>query len=202
MHTTTNHGHLTTEAVLRDNANRSTSGAHMRRLILLPALVVALSPAFIAPALAQTTFRADVTTTQTRPAGPCANGAYICGTADLAGYGVANWNVYITGYAPEYSACGSRYTATTYITLSNDPASTLVLNEVGSLCGLGHDGAAYRGYFVQGSQAFGHPFAIVGNWTVDAASTGQFTGLAGSGTDRINLAGAQVGGIYTGAFGS
>jgi len=171
-------------------------------LVLLPVLVVALSIAFTAQASAQTTFRADVTSTQTRPAGPCTNGAYICGTADLAGYGAASWNMYITGYTPEYTACGSGYTATTYLTPSSDPASTLVLDEVGSLCGLGHDGAAYRAYFVQGSQAFGHPFAIVGTWTIDPTSTGQFAGLTGAGTDRVNLAGAHVDGGYTGALGS
>ncbi|MBO0881273.1 MAG: hypothetical protein J2P17_13170 [Mycobacterium sp.] len=31
-----------------------------------------------------------------------------------------------------------------------------MLDEAGSLCGLGHDGAAHRGYFAEGSQAFGH----------------------------------------------
>jgi len=170
----------------------------MRHVVLLPVLVAALSLAFTAPVSAQTTFQANVASTQTLPVGPCANGAYICGTAKLAGYGAASWDVYITGYAPEYSACGSSYTATTFLTLASDPASTLVLDEAGSLCGLGHDGAAYRAYFIQGSQSFGHPFAIVGNWTVDGASTGQFAGLAGSGTDQINLAGAHVGGSYTG----
>jgi hypothetical protein len=174
----------------------------LRHLTVLPALAAALSLALTTPAFAQTTFQAHVTSTQTVPEGSCPNGAYICGTGDVPGYGAASWNMFITGYAPEYSACGSSYTATTYLTLSGDPASTLVLDETGHLCGLGHDGANYRSYFVQGSQAFGHPFAIVGSWTVDAASTGQFAGLAGSGTDQISLAGAHVGGDYAGALGS
>ena len=180
MHTNTDSATITGQMTdgNADNANSWTSGASMRQLVLLPVLLVALSVAITAPASAQTTFRADVTSTQTRPAGPCTNGAYICGT-NLAGYGAATWNVYITGYAPEYSACDSSYTATTYLTLVSNPASTLVLDEAGALCGLGQDGAAYRAYFVQGSQAFGHPFAIVGTWTVDAASTGQFAGLGG-----------------------
>jgi hypothetical protein len=187
---------------MNDNAIQRTSGTFVRHLVLLPVLVVALGLAFATPASARTTFQADVTSTQTLQAGPCANGAYICGQANLAGYGDATWNMFITGYGPEYSGCGSTYAATTFLTLSSDPASTLVLDETGNLCGLGHDGAAYRAYFVQGPQAFGHPFTIVGTWTIDAASTGQFAGLTGSGTDRINLAGAHVGGSYTGALGS
>jgi hypothetical protein len=134
------------------------------------------------------------------PAGPCSNGAYICGTANIAGYGAATWNFYVTGNTNVVSPCGSTYTATTDFTLVSDPSSTLVLDESGSLCGLGHDGAAYRGYFNNGSKAYGHPFAIVGSWTVDLASTGQFGGLAGSGTDRVNVAGAHFAGSYSGTL--
>ena len=178
-----------------------TSDGFRHLLVLLPALVVGLSLAVTAPASAQTTLRADASSTQTSPEGLCANQAYICGTANLAGIGTATWNMFITGFGPDYSACGSTYSATTYFTLSGDPASTLVLDEAGSICGLGHDGAAYRGYFAEGSKAFGHPFAFVGNWTVDPASTGQFAGRTGSGTDRIDLAGAHVGGSYNGTLG-
>lgn len=188
---------------MSDNANRWTAVSVLRRLVLLPVLVVALSVAFTVPASAQIAFQADVTNTAIRPAGLCANGAYICnGTADLAGYGTASWNIFITSVTADYSACGSTYTATTEMTLSSDPASTLVLDESGNLCGLGHDGAAYKAYFVQGSQAYGHPFAFAGTWTVDMASTGQFAGLAGSGTDSINVAGAHFGGSYPGMLGA
>ena len=200
MHTNTHRRRRVSESVTMDKANRWTSGAVVRHLLLLPVLAVALSLALTAPASAQTTFQADLNSTLTLPQGPCPSGAYICGTANLAGYGAASWNLFITGYGPDYSACGSTYAATTYFTLSSDPASTLVLDETGNLCGLGHDGANYRSYFVQGSQAFGHPFAIVGNWTVDAASTGQFAGLGGSGSDRISLAGAHAGGGYSGVL--
>jgi len=198
MHTIRNERHLTSELLVDAHPRRRTSRAYARQLALLPVLAVALTLALATPASAQSTFQADVRSTQTRPAGPCTNGAYICGTADLPGYGAATWDMFITGYGPDYSACGSTYSATTYITLTSEQASTLVLDEAGNLCGLGHDGDAYRAYFVQGSQSFGHPFAIVGSWTVDSASTGQFAGLAGSGTDRINLAGASIGGSYTG----
>jgi hypothetical protein len=201
MHTNANHRHLTSQ-VMRDNANTWRWGASLRHLFLLPVLAVALALAFIAPATAQTTFRADLNATRTLQQGPCPNGAYLCATANLGGYGAASWNMFITGYGPEYSPCGSTYAATTYLTLASDPASTLVLDETGNLCGLGHDGANYRSYFVQGSQSYGHPFAIVGTWTVDAASTGQFAGLVGSGTVRLNLAGAHAWGSYSGLLGA
>lgn len=177
----------------------------MRKLFGIGAAVLcvvgALSLVFAGAAAAQAPFQASVTSTRTLPAGPCANGAYICGTANVAGYGAASWNFYVTGITIVPSACGSTYTATTDFTLVTDPGSTLVVDESGSLCGLGPDGAAYRGYFAEGSKAFGHPFAIVGSWTVDPASTGQFRGLAGSGTDRANVVGAHAAGSYNGALG-
>ena len=171
-----------------------------RHLILLSALLAALSLAFTGTASAQTSFQASVTFTGTLPAGPCSNQAYICGTANIAGYGAATWNFYTTSSTVVVSPCGSTYTATTYFTLVSDPGSTLVVDESGSLCGLGHDGAAYRGYFNEGSKAFGHPFAIAGSWHVDSAS-GQFAGLTGSGTDLVHIAGAHAAGSYTGTLG-
>jgi hypothetical protein len=182
-------------------------GAVTRRLILLPAIGVALTIAFTGAASAQATpFQASVTSTLLRgggtlPSGACSNGAYSCGTASIAGYGAASWNLYVINNTNVPSSCGSTYAATTYFTLASDPSSTLVLDEGGSLCGLGHDGAAYRGYFAEGSKAYGHPFAIVGSWTVDPASTGQFAGLGGSGTDRVNVAGAHAAGSYNGTLG-
>jgi hypothetical protein len=170
-------------------------------MLALSALVAALSLAFAGTASAQTGLQASVTWTSPLPAGPCSNGAFICGTADIAGYGAATWNFYATGGTNVVSPCGSTYTATTYFTLTSDPGSTLVLDEGGSLCGLGHDGAAYRGYFNEGSKAFGHPFAIVGSWAIDPTSTGQFQGLAGSGTDLVNVVGAHASGSYSGTLG-
>jgi hypothetical protein len=170
-------------------------------MMLVSALVAALSFAFTGAASAQTPFQADATDTATLPAGPCSNGAYICGTADIAGYGAASWNMYITGSAITPTPCDSTYTATTYFTLAGEPGSTLVVDESGNLCGLGHDGAAYRGYLNGGPNSYGHPFAIVGNWTVDRGSSGQFSGLAGSGTDLLKLAGAHIAGTYTGTLG-
>lgn len=170
-------------------------------MLALSALLAALGLAFTGTASAQTSFQASGTSTFTRPAGPCANGAYLCGTANIAGYGAATWNFYTTNSTSVVSPCGSSYTATTDFTLVSDPNSTLVLDEGGSLCGLGHDGAAYRGYFNEGSKAYGFPFEIVGSWTVDPASTGQFAGLTGSGTDLVHVAGAHAASSYSGTLG-
>lgn len=187
----------------RARVNRRPDGSRSirRPAMLASALGVALTLALTGAASAQTPFQATASSTETMPAGPCSNGAYICGTADLAGYGTASWNMYVTNSVAVPTACGSSYSATTQFTLASDPASILVLDEAGSLCGLGHDGAAYRGYFSEPSQAYGHPFAIVGDWSVDPASTGQFFGLAGSGTDLVKIAGAYFAGSYTGTLG-
>ena len=198
-------GHVR-KGVMNLGPNQRISGVFVRRLIVLPALVFAVSLAFTAVASAQTPFQASVTSTLVRgggtlPSNACSNGAYSCGTANIAGYGAASWNLFVLGNTSVPSPCGSTYTATTYFTLAGDPNSTLVVDEGGSLCGLGHDGAAYRGYFAEGSKAYGHPFAIVGSWTLDPASTGRFFGLTGSGTDLVNVAGAHAAGSYTGSLG-
>jgi hypothetical protein len=183
---------------MSDNANRWKPGAFTRYLILLPALVVAVSLLFTGAASAQTTFQADVTATSPLPAGPCSNGAFYCGTANIAGYGTASWNFYLTGYTISQTSCGSTYTATTGLTLAD--GSTLVLNESGPICGPGKDAA---GYFSEGPKAYGHPNYPYGTWTVDTAdSTGQFAGLAGSGTDALHAAGAHASGSYTGTLGT
>ena len=187
---------------MNPKANKCKWGAFTRRLIVLPALVVAVSLAFAGAASAQTPFQASVTSTVTLPA-PCSNGAFFCGTANIAGYGAASWDFgNVTNPTISDTPCGTTYTATTEFTLLSDPASTLVLDESGNVCGLGNDGAAYRGYFPEGPKAYGHPFAIVGNWTVDPASTGRFSGLTGSGTNLMNVvAGAHAAGSYSGALG-
>jgi hypothetical protein len=179
-------------------ATGSRSRSSAARLILASALVVALSLAFTGAASAQTPFQATVSATQTLPAGPCSNGAFFCGTANLAGYGGASWNFYVTSTTPVPSSCGSSYTATTEFTLAGDPGSTLVLDESGPLCAPGNDGAAF---FKEGAKAYGHPFTIVGSWSVDPTSTGQFAGLSGSGTDLVKTAGAHAAGSYSGALG-
>ncbi|MFL5861184.1 MAG: hypothetical protein ACJ780_10425 [Solirubrobacteraceae bacterium] len=95
------------------------------------------------------------------------------------------------------TSCGSTYTATTDSILTAD-GSTLALNESGDLCGPGLNAA---GYFSEGPNAYGHPNYANGNWTADpAGSTGQFAGLAGSGTDALTAAGAHANGTYSGTL--
>ena len=68
-------------------ATGSRSRSIARRLMLVPALVVALSLAFTG-GIAQTPFQATVSAPTRLPA-PCSNGTFVCGTANLAGYGAA-----------------------------------------------------------------------------------------------------------------
>ena len=183
---------------MSDNAHRWKPGAVTRHLILLPALAVAVSRAFTGAASAQTAFQADVTATDTLPAGPCPTGAFFCGTADIAGYGAATWDLFVTSVTFSPTSCGTTYTAITDFTLASD-GSTLAVTESGPVCLPGKDAA---GYFSEGPKAFGHPDFPNGTWTVDTAgSTGQFTGLSGSGTDALHAAGAHASGSYTGTLG-
>lgn len=160
---------------------------------------------FTGVASAQTVpFQASVTYTGTVPAakaGGCALGAFFCGTANIAGYGPAAWNLTVKTNTNIPSPCGSTYTAVTSFTLVSDPGSTLVLDEVGNLCGLGASGAGYRGYFAEPPNAFGHPYSVVGTWTVDPTSSGAFSNLGGTGTDTLQVTGAHVAGSYSGTLG-
>jgi hypothetical protein len=179
-----------------DTGSRSRPIA--RRLILVSALVVALSLAFTGAGSAQTPFQATVSATVPLPA-PCSNGAFACGTADLAGYGAASWSIFFTAFTVVQTSCGSSYTdAIVDFTLASDPDSTLVLDESGSFCFPGLDG---RSFFKEGPNSYGHPFTLVGSWTVDPTSTGQFVGLTGSGTDLQTAAGAHWAASYSGTLG-
>jgi hypothetical protein len=188
--------------------HKSKLGAWTRSLIVLPALVGALSLAFTGSASASTPFQASVSTTQVRGGGPvlssgCSNGAFFCGTANIAGYGAASWNLYVTGLTIVETSCGSTYTAMTDFTLASD-GSTLAVKESGHICGPGLNA---NGYFKEegipgGIPAFGHPQYPTATWVVDKAdSTGQFAGLGGSGTDSLQAAGAQLSGSYSGTLG-
>jgi len=116
-----------------------------------------------------------VTATVPLPAGPCPDGAFYCGTADIAGYGAATWNMFLIGVTISQTSCGSSYTAITEFTLASD-GSILVVDEGGPVCGPGK-GAA--GYFSEGPNAYGHPNHPHGTWAVDTAgSTGSSPGSA------------------------
>jgi hypothetical protein len=185
-------------------ADRPRPGALKPHLMLLAALLVALSVAFTGAASAQATpFQASVTATALLPSGGCSDGAYSCGTANIAGYGAASWNLYVTGYTSVQTSCGSSYTAMTYFTLPSD-GSTLVLNESGPLCGPGVDANGYfKGRF---PRDYGRPYSALGTWTIDTTdSTGVFGSLLGGpgtgGTDTLYFAGAHTAGSYSGTLG-
>jgi len=179
-------------AMATGSRSRSIAG----RLMLVSALVLALSLAFTGAASAQPALQANVAGTGT-PRG-CSNGATLCGTANIAGHSTANWNWFVTGVTPVQTSCGTTYTATVDFTLASD-GSTLALNESGYICAPGKDAI---GFFAEGPMALGHPNYPHGTWTVDTAdSTGQFAGLDGSGTDDLQNAGGQVSGSYSGTLG-
>lgn len=72
-------------------ANNWKLGAFTRRLIVLPALVVAVSLAFTGAASAQTAFQASVKGNNPPPK-PCPTTTF-CGSANIAGYGPATWTL-------------------------------------------------------------------------------------------------------------
>ena len=183
---------------MSDNANRWRSGAFLRRLVPLPVVVLAVGLAFAGTASAQTAFQANVKGTgsvhdtclvdQTE--------TDICGTADIAGYGTGSWGLLPTSLNFVPSSCDSTYTATDEFTVGN---STLTLNERGYGCGPGKNG---NGFFMGADHKRQGPNVLHGTWTVDtAASTGQFAGLSGSGTDLLKSAGAHNLGSYIGTLG-
>jgi hypothetical protein len=168
---------------------RSASVA--RHLLLLAALVVALSLAFTGAASAQTSFQATVNCINPKPKPACPTITF-CGTASIAGYGAATWTLDATSTTTVSSACFT-YLATTTFELLSD-GSTLVLNESGLVCAPGNSSSAPP-------QSFGFPvYAKNSSWTVESGS-GQFSGLTGSGTDTLRSAGARISGTYSGTLG-
>jgi hypothetical protein len=182
-------------------ANTWRLGAVTRNLILLPALVVAVSLALTGAASAQTAFQASIKGINTKPGPPCAPTittpvtGVLCGSTTIAGYGPAVWtlNANITGALS--SACFTYTGTTTFQLLSGD--GTLFLDETGTACAPGNSGSAPR------HDWFGPPLFATASWTVDPASTGVFAGLASSqsaGTDTAQLAGAHTSATYTGTL--
>lgn len=166
------------------------SGSVARHLLLLPALVVALSLTFAGAASAQTSFQATVNGINPKPKPPCPT--TFCGTASIAGYGTATWTINAISTTTVSSACFS-YQATTTFELLSD-GSTLVLNETGLVCAPGNSSSAPP-------QSFGFPeYAKNSSWTVESGS-GQFSGLTGAGTDALHAAGARISGTYSGTLG-
>jgi hypothetical protein len=180
-------------------ANNWKLGAFTRRLIVLPALVVAVSLAFTGAAYAQTAFQASVKGNNPPPK-PCPTTTF-CGSANIAGYGPATWTLNGISTTPVSSGICPRtglvpaftYTATTTFELLNG-GGTLILDESGLVCAPGNSGSAPP-------QSHGFPEYASSSWTVDPLSNGQFSGLTGSGTDALHAAGAHFSGTYTGTLG-
>ena len=172
---------------MRPKACPSTSRSIARHLILMSALVVGLGLALTAQAFAQT-LQVNINTKSTRSVG-CPNGDYLCGTANIAGYGAATWNYFVVEatLTPPSTTCGT-YQADSMFTLASD-GSTLTLSESGVFCFVSHP-----------SKGFGNPNYITGTWT--ASGTGpSFAGVTGSGIDTLRGAGAHVSGSYSGSLG-
>jgi hypothetical protein len=170
------------------NAISPSSRLTWRRLLVWPAVVLALGLSFAGAASAQSGFQATVTGIIPKP-NPCPNGDIFCGTA-LTNYGAATWTSSPVNFAP-YSATCDSYESTTTFVLGD--GSTLVLDETGLACGPAASFSAPGGF-----KSYGNPFDVAGSWTVQAA-TGQFSSVNGEGTNTLRAAGAHVSGAYSGA---
>jgi hypothetical protein len=145
----------------------------IRRLVLLPALVVGLSLAFTGAASAQTVASIDnVSTNGNGHPGPqCPNNFY-CGYANIPGYGAAFWSFNSpAGATPTSPNCAS-YVGTSTFTLIDHPASQLVLNEYTVFCTPGNSVNAPNYWKVTNGHpwAYGHPGRVTGTWTVCTAT--------------------------------
>lgn len=131
---------------------------------------------------------------------PCPGGAFICSGATIAGFGNAEYLFFVTSLQAVAEACiqpsgpstAGAYTATTWFIL--DDGSTLMLDEVGMVCGPGASLVAPGG-----QHSFGNPVDGGGSWEVQDA-TGQFAGLTGAGTDAFHSVGAHFTAAYIGTL--
>ena len=103
------------------------------------------------------------------PAGACPDAAFRCGTAEIDGFGSAEWRFYLTFFAPDSESCGS-YTALVTFTLPDD--SVLSLDETGTVCGPG------KSFFATPGFSWGNPEEANGAWEF-LSGTGQFSDVTG-----------------------
>jgi hypothetical protein len=190
-------------------ATKPTLGSSTRRLMALPALVVAISLAFTGAASAQTAFQAtgndsprnEKTCVQTIPA-IYVTANVVCSKTDIAGYGPAFWTDNILTVVPGDTPACVAYTSVTTFQLPG--GDTLVLDEglPGTACSPGNSWNNPR------NDPFGTPWPAGGinaNWTVDTtgvygANTGVFAGGTGAGTMTGQYAGPEVKATYTGTL--
>jgi hypothetical protein len=161
-------------------------------LIVFAMLVVTVLVASVGLASAQTSvFDANVEDQIRRPVG-CPDGAYLCGDADIAGFGPAEFRWYLVSFDPISQSCGD-YTAIVTLTVGN--GSTLTLGETGTDCGPGYSFSSYPPH------SYGQPQTADGTWVVQDG-TGVFAGLTGSGTSTLHVTGARLTALYTGTLGT
>jgi hypothetical protein len=186
---------------MKTKPNTTKPSDALRYLALSGALVIALSVAFTGAASAQTeiSFQASVNA-NTPPSKPCPTTTF-CGSASIAGYGPATWTLNAISTTPTSGPCpygppafvsDFTYTAITTFELVSG-GGTLVLDESGLVCAPGNSASAPP-------QSHGFPEYASSSWTVDSLSNGQFSGLAGSGTDALHAAGAHFSGTYSGTL--
>ena len=160
----------------------------MRNVFPVLAIVVLCGGLPLDAAPPSTDFNATVSSRVLRPAGPCASGAFRCGTAIIEGIGdAAEWQFFVSTFAPTSAACGA-YTAIVVFTLPD--GSVLELAEDGTVCGPGNS------FFATPPFSWGNPDLATGDWTVVSAS-GRFAGITGAGRSRLTSAGARVDGSYS-----
>jgi hypothetical protein len=158
----------------------------MKRLAVLCCLAVA-GLAAVSPAWAQTTasFSAAIDEGFGRAtAHPCPVSEFYfwCGTGTIAGFGDVTSLAELTDLSGPDPETGC-FNATVTRTLTFGDGSTLVLEEIGTLCQPGNAGNAPGA-----AKSFGNPFTIDFTWTI-VSGTGRFAGASGSGTGSDRLAG-------------
>ena len=140
---------------------------------------------------AQMIFTAEVDAKLTRPDTPCPDGAFRCGEALVAGFGVAEWRLFFISFAPVSDSCG-QYEA--IVTFMLTDGSTITLSETGTVCGPG------KSFFATPPFSWGNPDRATGSWEV-LDGNGQFSNVTnGRGTNLARSAGASLRGTYTGVL--
>jgi hypothetical protein len=118
----------------------------------------------------------------------CPDGAVLCGTAYIEGYGNAEYRSFLVANGGPSESCGPHSGLVDYdaiVTFTLPDGSTLKLHEVGTLCTPGNS------FPTGGLNSYGNPLSFDAHWQVVLA-TGQFAGLIGSGTSRGTFAGAAI----------
>ena len=159
------------------------------RFVCTLLVAVAASVAMSATGRDSIAFHAEISGHPLKPGPPCPEGAHRCGDAAIDGFGASEWFFVLDDFT-EVDGCLA-YAATVIFRLVED-GSTLTLAEAGTVCGPG------KSFFnTPQASSWGNPDEADGAWTI-VDGTGQFSGLAGGGTDHLRSAGAFLRGTYDG----